>query len=234
MAERTNLTFSRCVRALQDLFGAVVMFLPGGVGVRLRRFIYKRRFRSLGRNVTIGVGVVIHGHERISIGDDVVIDPYAILETGPLPSGYVIHKENSFFLGRVGDLSVGSNVHICQGAIVMGYGGVAIGDRCTVGAYAKIYSLSNLPCDPREPEVVHSIMPYSQAPFLAGPVVLSDNVWVAVNTMLMPGVVIGRDSFAAANSVLVSSFMPNSYIVGQPAKQRGPRYGSRHSISTHD
>jgi acetyltransferase-like isoleucine patch superfamily enzyme len=87
-----------------------------------------------------------------------------------------------------------------------------------MSAGAKIYTLSNTHMvDPAHPENIISIMPYDQAPFLLSPVVLHSNVWLGINVIVMPSVVIGKNSFCVSNSLLMKNFGENSYIAGQPA-----------------
>ena len=99
----------------------------------------------------------------------------------------------------------------------MGHGGISIGDKCVASAGCKIYSLTNTSRDMSEPERVISIQPYDQAPFLLGPVVLHENVWLGLHTIIMPSVSIKKNSFCVSNSVVNKSFPENSHIAGTPA-----------------
>jgi virginiamycin A acetyltransferase len=46
---------------------------------------------------------------------------------------------------------------------------------------------------------------------------MEENVWLGLNTIVMPGVRIEKNSFSVANSVIINSFEENSYLKGNPA-----------------
>lgn len=50
------------------------------------------------------------------------------------------------------------------------------------------------------------------------PIVIGDNVWIGLNSIILKGTVIGDNSMVAAGSVVKGEFPPNSLISGNPAK----------------
>lgn len=201
--------------------------MPGSVGNRLRYLYFKNQFKKCGSNVIIDIGVQIEGAELISLGNNVHIDKYCIISTGKSLTGIINRKPNASFSGSEGEIIIGSNIHITQFCLIMGYGGVQIEDNCVLSANSKIYSLTNTSYDLEDRATVTSIMPYSQAHFLISPIVLNFNVWLGLNTIVMPGTHIGKNSFTVSNSVLIGQFPENSHIAGQPAKRVRSRFESR-------
>lgn len=201
-----------------------LIYLPGNGGKWLRYQFYKRRFKSCGKNVTIREGVIIEGAEHISVGDNVVIDKYCIINAGPISIGKTEKKQNTAYKYDRGELVIGSNIHIVQFCVIMAYGGICIGDNCTLSTGTKVYSLSNLPYDPEDRSKIISIMPYAQAPFIESPVCLEDNVWIGLDCIVMPGVHIGKNSFVVSKSLVMGTFPDNSYISGQPASKVRERF----------
>lgn len=212
---------SLAVRSLLLLF---VTYLPGPFGNWVRGRYYRRRLKRCGQRVIIDTGVLLDHPELISLGDDVHIDKYCVISTGLTLQGRVRYLPNPAFGGSPGEIRIGNDVHVVQQCILMGYGGIEIGDNCTLSAGCKLYSLTNQPYDPDDRSRVLSIMPYGQAPFLCGPIVLRKNVWLGLQVIVMPGVEVGRDSFASTNSLVMSSFGPNSYLRGQPAIRARDRF----------
>lgn len=209
---------------LRDIGKFFIIYMPGGFGNKLRYLYYKCKFKQCGINVTIDIGVSIDGAELISVGDNVYIDKYCIIATGQKLTGKIKRKPNKEFKGKEGEIIIGNNIHIAQFCILMGYGGIEMEDNCVMSSGCKVYSLTNTANDLDIPNEIISIMPYSQAPFLLSPIVLKENVWLGLNTIIMPSVIFKKNSFVVSNSLVCSSFEENSYIAGQPAKNVRERF----------
>lgn len=209
---------------LRDFGKFLLIYMPGGFGVKLRYIYYKNKFKKCGKNVIIDTGVHFDGIELISIGNNVHIDKYCIISTGKKLIGNIKRKKNHNFNGTEGTIVIGNDVHITQFCIIMGYGGVEIGNKFVMSSCSKIYSLTNTAYDLSDKSKIISLMPYTNAPFLCSPVVIKDNVWLGLNTIIMPKVTIGSNSFSVSNSVLSSDFEENSYISGHPAKKIRTRF----------
>lgn len=209
---------------IKDLARLFIMYMPGPTGIALRRFYYGRAFNRCGKNLVIDIGVSISGAEFISVGNNVYIDKYCVIATGKKLTGKIERKPNQDFNFTEGEIVIGDDIHIVQFCIIMGYGGVHIENNCVLSAYSKIYSLTNTAYDVNDKSQIVSLMPYTQANFLLSPVVLKFNVWLGLNTIVMPGVTVDKNSFSVSNSVLLDSFPENSYVAGQPAKRIRERF----------
>ncbi len=209
---------------LKDIAKCFIIYMPGSFGFKLRYLYYKNRFKKCGKNVIIDLGVTIEGAGLISVGDNVHIDKYCVISTGKAISGKIQRKFNSCFNGEDGEIIIGNDVHIAQFCILMGYGGIEISSNCVLSSGCKIYSLTNIAYDIEHKEKIISIMPYSQAPFLQSAVFLDENNWLGLNTIVMPSVSIGKNSFSTSNSVIMNGFEGNSYISGSPAKRVRQRF----------
>jgi maltose O-acetyltransferase len=62
----------------------------------------------------------------------------------------------------------------------------------------------------------HEIEP--GASLYAGPVIIGDNVWLAANVTILPGVKIGSGSVIGGNSVVSRDIPDNCFAAGSPAK----------------
>ena len=218
--------YKACV---DEIYRSAIRWLDGELGYKLRYKYYKKRLKHLGRGAMIDTGVFIQGAEYISIGENTHIDKNCILVGSPadldLSYRYVKVRENPLYIGAAGEIFIGRECHISQNAMLYGYGGIHIGDNSTLSAGAKIYSLTSMAYNPFDRSEIVSIVPYSgKSPTLEGPVVLGDNVWVGIDTVVSPGASLGDNTFIKSFSIVNSSFENNSYAGGVPAKYIRNRY----------
>jgi acetyltransferase-like isoleucine patch superfamily enzyme len=102
-------------------------------------------------------------------------------------------------------LTVGDYVAINSGVSIEAWHDVRIGSLVMIAPNASIID------DNR-----HELEPGT--PLYKGPTVIEDNVWLATNVSVLPGVTIGAGSVVAANSVVSRDIPPNSLAGGSPAR----------------
>ncbi|HUF21866.1 MAG TPA: hypothetical protein VMP00_14085 [Burkholderiales bacterium] len=203
---------------------ALVIYLPGDAGVLLRRWYYGRRLRSCGRNLTVLPGVHISGERHIEIGDDVTIRENAVIRAGGKPAGADLREIIEFgsYAGRErGVIRIGDRARIAFGAVILGYGGVAIGRKCGIGPHCILLSetFHHKGRDSRR------IYKYSQGAdpeelcVLQGFVELMDGAGIASNVVVLPGATVGRDAWVGPNSIVrLGGVIENDVIAkGDPA-----------------
>jgi maltose O-acetyltransferase len=59
---------------------------------------------------------------------------------------------------------------------------------------------------------------YQPMPDIAGDIIVEDNCWICANSIILPGVTIGKGSVIGAGSVVTNDIPPNSVAVGNPAR----------------
>lgn len=211
-----------------DFMRALVIYMPGPTGRRLRYLYYKKKFKKCGKNVIIDEGVIIQGAEWITIGDNVWIDKYSVLIAGSADlNGMIVKKkENKNFRWQEGELIIGGGVHIGAFNIIQAHCGVYIGDYVTTSAGVKIYSLSNYPYDEQNLALItyaNCMIKDGPISYIVSPIVIEDGVWIALNSIVLGGT-IGKNSFVTSNSIVLTDIPENSYASGQPAKRIRERF----------
>src|SRR5262249_37322850 len=105
-------------------------WVPGALGLVLRRVAYPWLLGSCGRNVTFGQGGVLRHPAKIRLGDDVVVDDLVLLDAkGASNRGIAVG--NGVFLGRGTILS-------CKD------GDILLGDHVNIGFHSEIFSGSTV------------------------------------------------------------------------------------------
>jgi len=106
-----------------------------------------------------------------------------------------------------------------QGCYIQARNGIQIGHNLRMGPSVGLIS-SN-----------HDLNDYDNWT-KTGPIIIGDNVWIGMNTVVMPGVFIGNNAVIGANSVVTNQIPDNSIAVGNPCKvikekppYKGKNYG---------
>ena len=105
------------------------------------------------------------------------------------------------------NIEIGNNclVGINIGCYVQGKGGIKIGNNFRMGPNVGIISANH---DPNDYDLW----------IKTNPIEIGNNVWIGMNSVIMPGVKIGNNVIIGANSVVSSDIPSNSVAIGTPCK----------------
>jgi maltose O-acetyltransferase len=118
--------------------------------------------------------------------------------------GVIISGEGRLSIGRNTYFGQGSSIQINVGCVVK------IGDNCAISHNVRIYTMNYDPND--------FINEVRQPRTITGDVVIGNNCWVGVNTVIKQGVTIGDYCVIGANSVVVKDIPSNTIVGGVPAR----------------
>jgi acetyltransferase-like isoleucine patch superfamily enzyme len=233
--EQLNDSSKSTIRRYQDLalgttsvwylikFELILLFtswVPGALGLVLRKIFYPRILGNVGSNVVFGQGVNIRHGLKVNIGDGVIIDDGAVLDAkGASNSGIVI--------GR--DTIISRNVVLsCKN------GNIAIGKGCTVGISTLVHALENSDVSIGDSVLIGAFCyfigsgPYGtesldlpfkdQGMYPQGGVTIADNVWFGSSVQVLDGTTVGTGSIVGAASVINKDVADYSVVAGVPAK----------------
>jgi len=147
-----------------------------------------------------GNRVFLKNKGKITIGNRVNLNSYPGGET--YRTGLQTHCEESV-------ISI-NNDCILNGIMIHCRTSVSIGRFCLFGPGSKIV-------DNDSHRISTDIKERRKAPNGA-PVVIEDNVWVGMNSSILKGVTIGKNSIVAAHSVVTKAVPENVLVAGIPAK----------------
>jgi acetyltransferase-like isoleucine patch superfamily enzyme len=203
-------------------------WVPGGLGLLLRRLGYRRLLASVGRNVTFGQGVVLRHPGKIRLGDNVVVDDLVVLDAkGTSNEGITVGS--NVFLGRGtilscknGDIVLGDNVNIGFHSEVFSGSSVRVGAYGLFAAYTYLVGGGHASDEPT--------LAVLEQPRPSRGIVLGENVWLGTGAKVLDGVSIGRDVIVGANAVVLEDLPDGAVAAGVPARilrRRAPDAGGR-------
>ena len=166
-------------------------YVPAGVSIEADAYIHGARYMKIGEGFHAGPHMWLEAVDRY--GNDVTLQHFS--------PKLIIGRSVSFsWFGHIG----------CTHYIEIG-DHVLFGSRCYVtdhshGVYkgTRQDGPDSIPCD----------RPLTED----GEVIIGDNVWVGDNTVILPGVHIGRGAIIGANSVVTHDIPSATIAVGVPAR----------------
>jgi len=195
-------------------------WVPGALGLVLRKWLYPFVIGSVGRNVIFGQGVTFRHGKKIVIGDNVIIDDNAVLDAkGGGNSGIVIGADTIISRGVIlscknGDISIGQHCTVGINTLVHAMEGsnVVIGNDVLIGAFCYFIGSGPYGTDDLE-------RPFKeQGMFPQGGVNVADNVWFGSHVQVLDGVSIGSGSIIGASTVVNKNVKALDVVAGVPMK----------------
>lgn len=127
----------------------------------------------------------------------------------------------SFAIGENGSCKVG-DFTLLNGALLMAEERIEIGAHCLISWNVGIADSDFHPLAPAQRLIdARALAPYfadrPPRPRIAtAPVIISDNVWIGMNAVILKGVTIGENSIVAAGAVVTKSVPANVVVAGNP------------------
>jgi acetyltransferase-like isoleucine patch superfamily enzyme len=219
------------LRAYQDLvlgsrsLGRLVQYelvmltsswVPGALGLLLRKLLYPLLLGGCGRGVVFGQGVVLRHPHKVRLGDGVTIDDLVVLDAkGTTNRGIDIGP--GAFLGRGtilsckdGDITLGDHANLgfhCE---------VFSGSSVTVGAHALFAAQVYLVGGGHEFEARDAAV--IEQPRTSRGIVLGDNVWLGAGAKVLDGLRIGSHVVVGAGAVVTADLPEGAIAAGVPAR----------------
>ena len=128
---------------------------------------------------------------------------------GVMPSDKNSKVEYGVYISDAKNLKIGKHVRINENVFLQGH--ITIGDNVMLAPNVAIYSKTHNYNNPDVPMVLAGDSETKE-------VVIENNVWIARNVVILPGIRIGEGSIVGANSVVNRDVEPWSIVGGVPAK----------------
>ncbi len=143
-------------------------------------------------------------------------------ETGlEIGEGTGTYDRASFVVGKAGRVTVGTHT-VLNGTTIICNDYVEIGNHCLVAWGSVITdSWENLNLERRREilrtasQDIHRHLLPTEKP---RPVIIEDNVWVGFDSVILPGVRLGRGCVVGSKTIITADVEPYAVMVGNPAR----------------
>tara|TARA_B100001540_G_scaffold307604_1_gene321101 strand:- start:532 stop:1131 length:600 start_codon:yes stop_codon:yes gene_type:complete len=185
----------------------------------IRGILFKLKINSsyifLRSKISIACPLKIYKHGKIYLGKaalltkltDLIIFPKSKLSVG---EGSVICRGSVIIVTNEAELKIGKKVYIGE------LNNFRCTNRITIGNSVKISQLVT---------IVDGQHKFSDKNFSIGDqgyekksVTIEDNAWIGANSVILPGVIIGKGAVVGAGSVVTTNVPEYSVAAGNPAK----------------
>lgn len=201
------------------LYEAVVLvssWVPGALGLVLRRYLYPLVLAEAGRKPVFGRNVVLRHPHKIKLGDRVIIDDNCLLDAkGDNNDG--IRLGDNVFLGRNsilsckdGDIVLEQGANVGFNSYVFSGSSVKIGHDCLFAAYCYVIGGGH--------DFENVEAPVQEQTAVSRGVEVGPNVWLGAGVKVLDGVRIGGDTVVGAGAVVSSDVPERSVAAGIPAR----------------
>ncbi|MHA2013514.1 MAG: acyltransferase [Candidatus Helarchaeota archaeon] len=190
----------------------------GGLGILLRRLLYKHLFSKFCYGIILGENITFRGVKKIEIGKKVKIDNNVLVEAYPDSKGIFLEEEVEIHQGVItttgyGEksiINIGKASRIGPYTCIYGHGGIKIGKNVLIAGHNFISASQHIFQDINSPIKNQGIT--------AKGIVIEDDVWIGSNCVIMDGVKIRQGSVIGASSIVNKDIPSYSVAIGQPAK----------------
>lgn len=119
-----------------------------------------------------------------------------------------------------GHLIVSDHVYMNSGGTIRTAHGITIGSHCLFGPDVTLWDTDNHPLSRSRRHAQAERIPHERiSPDEAGggPIVIGDDAWICLGSLILGGVTIGPGSIVAARSVVTRDVPPMTIVAGVPA-----------------
>jgi len=200
-----------------EILTSVLGPLPGAMGLVLRKRFYRSLLGGIGQNVVFGKSITIRHPHKIYIGDNVVIDDYAVLDAKGTDNRGIVIGDN-VMIGRTtviscknGNITIGNNTNIAMNCFIQSAKEVQIGKNVLFAAYCYVIGGGDHRTDRTDIPII------AQDQVVKG-ITIEDNCWIGAGVKVQDGVIIGRDSIIGSGGVVTGDIPEFCIAVGVPAR----------------
>lgn len=191
-------------------------WVPGALGLVLRRLLYPRLLGGVGRGTVFGQNVTLRHPHKITLGERVIVDDNCLLDAkgrdneGIRIGHRVFIGRNSILSCKDGDIVLEDGVNIGFNCEIFSGSRVRVGRDGLLAAYCYLigggHAFQNVEQTVQEQRAV------------SRGIELGSNVWLGAGVKVLDGVTVGADTVVGAGAVVTGDLPPRSVAAGVPAR----------------
>lgn len=193
-------------------------WIPGALGILLRRIFYRFLFQHVGRGVAFGHHITFRHPHKITLGDDSFIDDFAVLDAkGEEDKGIFI--DNNVIVGRNTILSCkGGSIHLGDFANISANCSLLSETQITVGRHTFLAGQCFLVAGGNHSFERTDIPIMFQPSVRKGGITIEEDCWLGASVVVLDGVSLEKGCVIGAGAVVTKSFPAYSVAAGVPAR----------------
>lgn len=181
----------------------------------IKGLFYLYLYKSIFHSFNIGKGSKIWGKFYVFIyepeNSKIEIGKNLWMVSGEGRSGITFYSHAKFTTIRSGQIKIGNNVAL-NGTVITSKKNIQIGDNCMIAPNVIIVDTDFHQHWPPEKRFQQVHSKYDKS------VLIKSNVWIGMNTIILKGVTIGKNSIIGAGSVVTTDIPQNVIASGNPAR----------------
>ncbi len=201
-----------------ELITLFFSWIPGALGLALRKVFYPCLFQKVGKGVIFGRNITLRHAHKISLGSSCFIDDSAVLDAkGETNQG--LHLGDNVYIGRntilsckEGSIFIGDFGNVSANCSLLSETEIRLGKYCFLAGHCYLVAGGNHSFD----DITVPIM--FQPSLSKGGIQIGEDVWLGAGVIVLDGVRIGRGSVIGAGAVVTGSLPEYAVAVGSPAR----------------
>ena len=201
-----------------ELINFLFTWVPGALGLALRKIFYPCLFREVGKGIVFGRNITLRHPHKIALGANCVIDDNVVLDAkGEKNEGLrlgdnVYVGRNTILSCKEGSIAVGDYTNISANCSLLSETEINLGRYCFLAGHCYLVAGGNHSFD----DVSRPIM--FQPSVSKGGIRVGDDAWLGAGVIVLDGAAIGQGTVVGAGAVVTEPLPEFSVAVGSPAR----------------
>jgi acetyltransferase-like isoleucine patch superfamily enzyme len=193
-------------------------WIPGAIGLFLRKIFYPFLFRNVGRGVVFGHHITLRHPHKITIGDNSFIDDYVVLDAkgeedrGLFIGDNVIVGRNTIISCKGGSIHLDDFVNISANCSLLSESLIKIGKHTFLAGQCYLVAGGNHSFERTDVPIMF------QPSIRKGGIFVAEDCWLGASVTVLDGVTLENGCVIGAGAVVTKSFPAYSVAAGVPAR----------------